>query len=304
MRDFVTSNQVDLSINYPRSSLRLPAIVILLRNESESPQGAWLGDYMGSGHPDELAYDGGLEELLGGVASVSGMSGQGLLEFGPHRVLSATLNTLSVSDRGFYSGQFVHGVSPLVVHVVGGTGAGQQREISSNTHNLLMVSSDWLVTPDTTSVFEVRAKAAEVLGQPSKLYDRRDKSTIVERHGSLYSNKYQFQVVASSQEQVIYLYSILKGIFTLSRLFMEGQGIISMKMSGTDFTNRPEYLPDLAYMRVLTLEFETEFEVFTELDNLVESFTMCLSDGRSGEDIDVSVAVVPIGQPSTVITGP
>lgn len=305
LRSFITTSQIDLSINYPRTQLSVPAIVILLRSDSEHAQGAYLDDFMGIGTPDEFAYDGDIDgEILGGTASVTSMSGPGKVVFGPHWVLSATLNTISVTNRTFYNYQFTDGTERLTVHIVAGTGAGQQREIVANSTSNLMVGENWTTIPDTTSVFEVRNPVEEVLGQPSKLYDRRDTSTIVERKGGLYTTKYQIQVVAANQEQTIYLYAILKSIFTLSRIFMEGQGIINLRMSGTDFVNRPEYVPEFAYMRMLTVEFESPFDIFAPMGDLIDSFTLCLTDGIEGTNAEISTDPVDISTQEPIITGP
>jgi hypothetical protein len=305
MRDFIKSNQIDLAINYPRGNLSVPALVILLRSDDEHSQGAYLGDFKEIGYPDEFSYDGGLDgEILGGAASVSGMSGLGAVVFGPHYVLSATLNTINVTNRTFYIGQFTDGAERLVVHIVAGTGEGQQREIIANSASNLMVGSDWSTVPDATSVFEIREPADEVLGEPSPLYDRRNSKEIIERKGGLYANKYQIQVVTANQEQLIYLYAILKSIFTLSRTFLEGQGIIDLKMSGTDFVNRPEYVPDMAYMRMLTLDFATPFDIFTPADTLIDEFTLCLVEGIEGTNAEISEDPVDISVQDPIITGP
>lgn len=304
MRAFIKSNQVDLVMNYPRSALSLPAIVLLLRSDNEHQQGAYLDDFMGIGTPEEFAYDSGIDgEILGGTATTSTMSGTGPIEFGPHRVLSATLNTIRVSDRTFYHSQFMDGAERAIVSIVAGTGEGQQREVVANSHNTLMVGENWTTVPDATSVFEVRDKASEVLGQPSKLYDRRG-NEMIERKGGLYTNRYQAQLVASNQEQVIYLYAILKAIFTLSRIFMEGQGIINFRMSGTDFVNRPEYIPDFAYMRMLSIEFESPFDVYAPVGGLVENFNMCLIEGYQGANAEVSEVSVDLTPDSPSVSGP
>jgi hypothetical protein len=304
MRTFIKNNQVDLTINYPRSQLRIPAIVILLKSDNEATDGAYLDDYMGDDTPDEFGYDGGIEgQILGGTASQDPVGAPGKVLFGPHYVLSATLNTLKVSDRTFYNYQFMDGAELNEVRIVGGTGAGQIREITANTHNTIMVDKDWTTIPDTTSVFEVKAPGLEVIGQPAKLYDRRG-STVLERKGGLYTNKYQLQIVGANQNQVIYLYAIVKAIFTLSRIFMEGQGIINFRMSGTDFVNRSEYIPDLAYMRSMSIEFESPFDIYTPVGNLIENFTLCLTEGIEGVEADISTDPVSIGSNDPVITGP
>jgi hypothetical protein len=305
MREFIKHNQLEMSINYPRSQLRLPAVVIMLRSDNEHAEGAYLDDFMGIGTPDEFSYTGGIEDqILGGTASVSTISGQGNVVFGPHYVLSATLNTISVTNRAFYVNQFMDGVDRLTVHIVDGTGAGQQREIVANSSSNLMVDTNWTTVPDSTSVFEIRGAEVEVLGQPSMLYDSRNSTEIIERKGGLYTNKYQIQVVAAKQEQVIYLYAILKSIFTMGRIFMEGQGVINFRMSGTDFASRPEYIPYLAYNRFLNIEFESPFDIFVPAADLIESFTLCLTEGIEGTDAQISTDPVDISAVTPAITGP
>jgi len=299
MREFIRSKQIDLSMNFPRSPLSLPAIVILLRNENEST--AFLGDSMGIQTAREFQYEGSIEdELLGGVASTSTTSGLGELVAGPQRVVSSTNNVLTVSSNSFYANQLVAS-DPYLVHIVDGVGKGQIRTIVGNGASNIMVSPNWTIIPDSTSVFEVRKPAVEVVGSAPALYNSRDPMTINERKGSLYTTKYQIQVMSYSQEGTIYLYSILKAIFTLSRLFMEQQGVINFKMSGTDFTNRPEYLPDQSYMRVMNIEFEHPFDIYEPFDPIINEFTVALCDGLTRTDLQVSGATISIGaQPPTV----
>jgi hypothetical protein len=42
------------------------------------------------------------------------------------------------------------------VEIYAGTGAGQTREVVSNTADTLTVTPDWTTTPGTTSIYEVR----------------------------------------------------------------------------------------------------------------------------------------------------
>jgi hypothetical protein len=258
---------------------------------------------MGLETPEEMSFDGDIDdEVLGGTASTSSMSNQGLIVFGPHRVLSSTNNTIKVSDKTFVPNSYVNSNDPYTLHVVGGTGAGQTRGIKAVSHNIVMVAPNWQVLPDDTSIFEIRKTADEVLGEPAKLYDRRStEEAFIERKGSYYANRYQIQLVGSNQEQTIYLYVILKAIFTLSRLFMEKQGIINFKMSGTDFINRPEYIPDYAFMRAMNVEFDSPFSVFEPMSGLIESFTICLNNDVGNIAMTASVSIAP---EETIITGP
>jgi hypothetical protein len=60
--------------------------------------------------------------------------------------------TLTDSTKTFTTNQFAN----FVVFIVGGTGAGQKRTITSNTATVLTVSTAWTVNPDATSVYSIR----------------------------------------------------------------------------------------------------------------------------------------------------
>lgn len=266
MRDFIRSQKIDLCINYPKDGLKIPAIVILLKAENERQ--AFLNDTMGYQTPDELSYDGELEgELLGGVASASTMSGQGPIEFGPYVALSGTNNTLRVDSSIWSTDQFTG--RSLTIHIVSGSGAGQVREIASNSVHTVMVAKNWTTTPDSTSIFEIRKPALEVIGQPSALYDRRQ-NQLIERLGGMYAANYQIQVIGPNPELTIFLTTLVKAILTMSRMFLEQQGVIDMRLSATDFLPRAEYQPDYAYMRALNIDFVYPFDIFVETEAITE----------------------------------
>lgn len=304
IRDFLKSQTINLVINFPRSTLSLPAIVIVLKNENESA--TYLNDSMGMDVPDTFGYEGAEDfpEVLGGVASTSSMYGPGKVVFGPHKVLSATNNTIKVSDNQFVRDCFVSNssIKGHTVHIVAGKGKGQIRDIVANSHNIIMVDPNWSTIPDTTSIFEVREEPYEVVGEPSRLYDRRNDDLNLERKGAMYTNRYQIQLVGSNPQQTIYLYAILKSIFTLSRTFLEEQGIVNMKLSGTDFTNRPEYLPDFSYMRALNVEFEHPFDVYSELKGAAKKFKLILHEAM--EDAEVSNTTLDITPKTPTVEGP
>jgi hypothetical protein len=60
-------------------------------------------------------------------------------------------NTIGIASRTYTTNQWRRGV----VRITGGTGAGQVREVSSNTINTLTVNRSWTTIPDGTSVFRV-----------------------------------------------------------------------------------------------------------------------------------------------------
>jgi hypothetical protein len=279
IREFLRTNTIHLTLNWPRSDLKMPSIVILLKNDNEASDGTYLADSMGIGRPDEFGFDGELPETLGGAATTSSLSGQGKIVFGPHLVLSATLNTIKVSDTTWKNDELV--VEGVTVHIIGGTGVGQQRTAVSNSRNTIMVSPNWTTIPDTTSVFEVRAAEVEVLGEPTALYDRRDPASFVERLGSLYDTMYEFQVIDQKPESTIILNTIVRSIMTLSRTFLEQQGVINMQLSATDFVPRAEYIPDHAYVRALRVNFKHPFDIFEPRTDLVTQFRVVLEALRA-----------------------
>jgi hypothetical protein len=282
MRTFFRTQAIYLDINYPRETLKLPAIVLLLRAESEFQ--AFVGDTMGYGDlPDAMSWDDLSDEdgVLGTAASISSMSGEGPIVFGPYPIASATANSIKADSIKWSINQFL--TEPHTLHVVGGAGVGQTRGIIANGVNTISVKPNFSPALDNTSVFLIRSAAPEIVGEPRALY-KRSNAKNVERLGGLYNLSYQLQVIGPNPEFTIYLASIVKSILTLARVFLEGQGIINMKMGATDFVPRTEYQPDFSYMRALTVDFQYPFDVFAELGDGVEQIkiaieTLCGTDG-------------------------
>jgi len=292
MREFFQKQQIYIDINYPRETLKVPAIVILLKSEDE--QTTYLGDSMGYGSvPDSLSYDdlSSDDAVVGGAASVSTLSGEGPLKFGPYRVLSATSNTLKIDSRVWAIDQWR--VGSHTVQIVGGKGLGQQRGITANGQDTLMVSPGWSAVPDSTSVFTVRGEAQEIVGEPRSLYSR-ENANFVQRLGAMYGVSYQIQIIGPNPEFTIYLHAIVKSILTIARTFLESQGVITMKLSATDFVPRPDYQPDFTYMRAMTAEFQYPFDVFTQPQDLASGLRVVLeaiaSDGGAYILSDTNVA--------------
>lgn len=283
MRTFIQTQKIYIDINYPRDQLKLPAIIILLRSESESQ--AFLADKMGLGDiPDEMSYDDteslSDEVLGGGAASSSTLSGEGPLVFGPYKASGGTLNTLRIATREWISSQFCPPkVGTHTVHIVGGKGIGQKRTLIANGMDTLMISPNWNVIPDGTTVFLIRGEAQEVVGEPRSVYKR--DNPLIERLGGLYELSYQVQIIGPNPELTVYLHAIIKSVLTLSRSILERQGIINMKMSATDFVPKTEYQPDFAYMRALNLDFLHSFEVYRELGDVASSIRVMLESAEN-----------------------
>lgn len=262
MREFIKTQAIDLCINYPRTTMKVPAIVILLKNETEGQ--AFLGDSMGVDQPEEFSYDGGIEgEVLGGTATESTLDGNATVVFGPAQVVTATENTIRIGTSSWQLDQYADGKHN--VRIVAGTGAGQIRGVTGNGRNVIMIEGRWLKIPDSTSKIEVTRVASPLLGEPSSLYNRRGDEDPLERRGGLYNTSYQIQVIGPNPELTIFLQVALKAIFTLSRIELERQGIINFKMGATDFAPRAEYVPDFAYMRAINIDFTNPFDVFESI---------------------------------------
>jgi hypothetical protein len=265
MREYFEQNMIWIDINYPREATKVPAIIILLKSESESQ--AFLGDHMATGEvPDGMGFDDFSEEVLGGgiihgAASVSSMSGEGLCVYGPAQADHGTLNTISLPSVTWNIDQYR--IKNYTVHIVGGKGVGQQRKITTNSRDTLMVTPNWNVVPDSTSIFVIRSEEKEIVGEPRSLYPNQT-SQFVESKGSYYNTTYQLQVVDKNPEITVYLSTIVKSILTMSRIFLESQGIINMRLSASDFTPRKEYYPDFAYMRAIEVSFQYPFSIYIQ----------------------------------------
>lgn len=286
IRTFIKENAVDLCINYPKDTVKVPAIVILLKNESEAQ--AYLADSMGIDFPDIFSFDGGIDgETLGGTASVSSLSGYGMLVFGPVVVEGGTINTVEFDSDHFAIDNLVG--QEYTVRIVAGTGKGQIRNVESNTLDTITVTPNWKIPPDGTSIVEVRAKESEVLGQPSALFDRTNDTPFIERRGALYNVNYQVQIIGPNPELTIALYNIVKSILFVSKTLLEEQGVINLKVSGTDFLPKPEYQPELSYMRGLNLEFIAPFDIFEDVDPLINEINLIVEglDALIGEPVEI-----------------
>ncbi len=70
---------------------------------------------------------------------------------GPYLTTSATSTTIACADMGATAGAY----ATFSVRIAAGTGAGQERSISSNDQTTLNVSPAWSTVPDSTSTFVI-----------------------------------------------------------------------------------------------------------------------------------------------------
>jgi hypothetical protein len=278
LKSYILKTSIDFAVNYPKKEqLNVPAVVLILRSESEAE--TFLGDFMGiSGFNDVPDQDLSIDTLGGHGASVSDLEGlqspliQGLTVDGSEGT------TVEIADDSLdeYQEVFLEIASGKCykAYVVQGTGAGQVRTIISVSNTSLDTDTEFDTILDDTSVIDIR-EVGEVLaeGEPSRVYDP---SGSYERIGVHYDTQYQLQVIAGHQEEVIYLYSIIKALLLSQRPFLEGQGMMVFKLSGSDFAPRGEYLPSDVFMRVLNIQFTYPFSFLRDLD-VASRIEVCLT---------------------------
>jgi hypothetical protein len=279
IKSYFLTKTIDLSVNYPRTEIKVPAIIMLLKMESESNE--FLGDVMGTPPNYDMPDQDMAIDTLGG-ASISDMGGTPRLVAGPLRVESQypANNLLPGSPENTYI-KFVTEDQEIIneifserttwpclnLHVVAGAGAGQIKKINSISSDQLDIVGRFEVNCTNTSVVEIRyAKdpPEAAYGQPVRAYELGNIGQL--RVGANYEGQYQLEILAGNQEEVIYLYTVLKAILFVQREFLEGQGIMALKVSGTDLAPRSELLPDEIFTRSMTLQFTYPFNLIVERD--------------------------------------
>lgn len=269
IKDFVLTKTIDFSLNYPRTEIKVPAIVMLLKTESESNQ--FLGDVMGAPPNYDMPDQDMTFDTLGGQgASISDMAGLPEKVLGPLNVETMLPNrqTITFTKESQEEIDMVFSGNTewpcLKLHVVAGAGAGQVKIISSITSKKLDISSTFELELDSTSVVDIRYadQREPAYGEPARLYEENDTSLL--RIGANYEGQYQLEVIAGNQNEVIYLYSVLKAILFSQRTFLEEQGIMSLRISGTDLAPRSELLPDEIFTRSMTVQFTYPFSFLYE----------------------------------------
>lgn len=270
IKGFILEKRIDFSINYPRTDIKYPAIVMIMKSESESQE--FLGDVMGaSPNYDMPDADSEIETLGGGNgASVSDMGGLPALVLGNLSVDTMLTTSALIFDedsQDLITEVFSENRSwpSMNLHVVKGAGAGKVYPIKSINDERLDIIGTFELDLDSTSVVDIRwaDNPEATYGSPTRQYEQ---STGLLRIGANYDAQYQLEVLAGNQEEVIYLYTVLKAILFAQRTFLEAQGIMSLKTTGTDLAPRSEMLPDEIFTRSMTVQFTYPFNFIVEQD--------------------------------------
>ena len=296
LRRFILDNTIDICLNYPDSQLKLPAIAIILKNENEDQ--TFLGDLLQANsqiqmtnHPFRIE-DAYTTTNPVGVGSTSTIFNGSSHYLPPTEVATATTNTVEIAEG------IIKLVDPyeemVFTHIIEGTGIGQIRPIigidpqSVGQNTIISIASTWDTVPDDTSKIIISTSAEdEGTGEPSKLFPD---NAFLQREGAIYRTNYQIMVMGQNPEITIFLYSIVKSIFTYNLDFLTEQGLMNIVLSGSDFLPRSEVYPTLAYTRSLNMEFQYSFDVYHEiastdpndgLPSILSKFKMVVADGNT-----------------------
>lgn len=287
IRTFLRDNSIEICINYPDQDLKIPSVVILLKNETESQpflgdlqQGAEDQYYLGTPFPiDELQ---GVQTIVGG-GTVGPLAYSFPLLLQPTRATGGTANTI-IAPAGTIS-LIDPFESEAWVVVMEGASAGDRLKVDSIVPGLqpnqgvtIEVIGNFKAIPNTTTIFKIVGPpdGEGVTGIPSKIYASTSK---VERFGSIFKANYQLDIHGPDQESTIYLYIIIKAIFFAANTLLIKQGFLTfIKMSGTDLAPAIDYYPSMVFRRSLSLEFEYAFDVFKEItEPLAKQIQLALS---------------------------
>jgi hypothetical protein len=284
--------KIDFSVNFPRkTTLKVPALVLLLRSETEAE--AFMGNVMGQSGgfevPDtDLSYD------LAGAgqqgASVSGSEGLPRLVCGPFSVFDVEGDSrlLVIDDDEDELTEFIltFETAPTLgsynLHVISGPGVGQVKPICRLGSDFIDIDGifDVQLTSESVVVIRHADNPGASIGEPSRVYLSSDPSLI--RKGVNYDAQYQLSVLAGHQDEVLYLGALVKSILLSQTPFLEGQGIMALKISASDFTPKNEYLPSEVFQRAMTLRFTYPFSFIETLDTF-RSIDMNITPEAAGE---------------------
>jgi hypothetical protein len=304
IRSFLRDNSVEICLNYPDQDLKIPAIVILLKNEAESQ--AFLGDLQ-QGAGDQV-YFGQVfpTDELEGAQTVVGAGSVGPVANAVPMLLQPTQATGGSATTILAPADTINLIDPFEsevwVVVLEGTAAGDRRKVDSIVPGLqpgqgvtIDIEGTFSAIPDTTSIFKLvgPSDSTGVTGAPAKIFAAADK---VERFGSIFRATYQLDIHGPDQESTIYLYMIVKAILFAANDLLIKQGFLTfIKMSGTDMAPAVDYYPSLVYRRSLSLDFEYAFDIFKEISEpLAKHLQLALSvhhpDVSDAQDVECEVS--------------
>lgn len=296
VKDFFLNNSIEFFVNFPKAeTIKVPAIIMHMQSENES-QG-FMNDVLGV----RPGYN--MDEFLGSenppngpISTLGGPNPRIVWDIQVDRAIyDETANTTTVYWDASHSEEIVdtfrnRPADSYTVFISEGSGAGQSHSIVALRNNSLDISGVFDPQLDSSSFLDIRRTADEaaVDGQPSRVF-REDNYDYLGR-GANYETQYQFGIYAGTQYEVVFLYSILKAILLSQRTYLEAQNIQGLTITGSDYSPKGEYLPDLVYSRAMNVKFTYTFQFVEELQaiNLISvNLTSC--DGTTLSTFDIEI---------------
>jgi len=270
LKDVVRKQKINISINYPRAdALKLPMIALVLKNEAESH--TFLGDVIGTSHNGEpesaLTFTTASKGL---ISSLKGIPKPVTSKFSVETYTYSEIREQTTITLHDPSGELLvlgqKSLGDTTLWVVDGVGVGEHYRVLSMSSNVFTLDGKFTVTLDSSTKIELRPTndAEAPIGEPSAVYSSTNLNLV--RKGANYDAQYQLSIISGNQDETLYLYSIIKTILFSQRAFMESQGIMALKISGTDFAPRSDFLPSEAFQRTMTLQFVYPFSFIEEQD--------------------------------------
>lgn len=275
---FVVESKFDIRAAYKNAPISLPGITIATRSTKEAM--AFLGNELGEEYGGFHEYN-GLNDGVGSTQDASAPPRHVLSppDGGAWAVSSATASTVVVDSAEFGIGAWNHSAAEVVV--IAGTGVGQVRGIADTGIHGIDVTPDWGIIPDATSRIQILAGVEEgFVGAPAPLFDL-SQPTATHRLGVYESHVTSITVADTDESMALYLARLVRAWLLIGQIRLEREGLHNMRASESDLTVNTAMLPDNAFARSITLEYEAEFSV-----------TEAMDDAITGE---LDLSVVPVG---------
>lgn len=85
-------------------------------------------------------------------------------------------------------------------------------------------------------------------------------------------------IATENPNATLYLYTAIKALILINKMdFDEFAGARNMKLNGNDLEHKPELFPTFAIFKVLTLEYDTNFDIALEPDKTIGGVNVSLS---------------------------
>lgn len=117
-----------------------------------------------------------------------------------------------------------------------------------------------------------------VYGQAQLEADPRPRATHVRQLVSIPESRVTRLYIATEDvNETLYLYTIVKALLVVNKLdFDKYAGVRNLKLSGSDLEHKQEMFPRFAFWKVLTLAYDTNFDVPLSMQPTIGGFNLTL----------------------------